>query len=312
MDITLLMPILVFSGIVVLFFGIFFLVRYRVEHRKVVKKIEYEGRKVPGKTEGKAPPREHFAKIASVIGNIAKPKGEEDLSQMQKALFNVGYRSGSAVLIFFGIKIFCAILLPLGFSFLRIFFQRPIDFLYLIFIYVFIALVGFYLPSIWLRIKTNRRKEEIKDGFPDMLDLLVVCVEAGMGLDSALVRVGDEMKLGNKAISDEFNLLNTQMRLGKARQDALRSLASRVNLDDVKNLVTVLVQTEKFGTSVGKALRTHSDFMRVERQQRAEEKAVKLPVKLLIPLIFCIFPSLFIVILGPAMIQVYRVMIAPS
>ena len=312
MDITLLMPILVFSGIVVLFIGIFFLVRYRVEHRKVVKKIEYEGRKVPGKTEGKAPPREHFAKIASVIGNIAKPKDEEDLSRMQKSLFNVGYRSGNAVLIFFGIKIFCTILLPLGFSFIKIFIHRPMPPLFIMFIYILLAMVGFYLPSIWLRIKTNRRKEEIKDGFPDMLDLLVVCVEAGMGLDSALVRVGDEMELGNKAISDEFNLLNTQMRLGKARQDALRNLASRVNLDDVKNLVTVLVQTEKFGTSVGTALRTHSDFMRVERRQRAEEKAVKLPIKLLIPLIFCIFPSLFIVILGPAMIQVYRVMIAPS
>ena len=309
MDITLfLMPILVFSGIVVLFLGIFFLVRYQIEHRKIVKKIEYEGHKVPGKTEGKAPAREHFAKIASVIGNIAKPKGEEDLSQMQKALFNVGYRSGSAVLIFFGIKIFCALLLPLVFSFLKIFIHRPIPTTFILFIFILLAMIGFYLPSIWLRIKTNRRKEEIKDGFPDMLDLLVVCVEAGMGLDSALVRVGDEMELGNKAISDEFRLLNTQMRLGKARQDALRSLASRVNLDDVKNLVTVLVQTEKFGTSVGQALRTHSDFMRVERQQRAEEKAVKLPVKLLIPLIFCIFPSLFIVILGPALIQVFRIM----
>jgi tight adherence protein C len=308
MDITLLMTILVFSGIVVLFVGIFFLVRYQVERRKVVKKIEYEGRKVPGKTEGKAPPREHFAKIASVIGNIAKPKDEENLSRMQKSLFNVGYRSGNAVLIFFGIKIFCTILLPLGFSFIKIFIHRPMPPLFIMFIYILLAMVGFYLPSIWLRIKTNRRKEEIKDGFPDMLDLLVVCVEAGMGLDSALVRVGDEMKLGNKAISDEFNLLNTQMRLGKARQDALRALASRVNLDDVKNLVTVLVQTEKFGTSVGTALRTHSDFMRVERRQRAEEKAVKLPIKLLIPLIFCIFPSLFIVILGPALIQVFRIM----
>lgn len=311
MDITLLMPILVFSGIVVLFLGIFFLVRYRVEHRKLVKKIEYEGRQVPGKTEGPVPAREHFAKFASAIGNIAKPKDEEDLSRMQKALFNVGFRSGSAVLIFFGIKVFCAILLPLGFSFLKIFIHRPMTPLSIMFIFILLALVGFYLPSIWLRIKTNRRKEEIMNGFPDTLDLLVVCVEAGMGLDSALDRVGDEMKLGNKAISDEFKLLNTQMRLGKSRQDALRSLASRIDLDDVKNLVTVLIQTEKFGTSVGNALRVHSDFMRVERHQRAEEKAVKLPIKLLLPLILCIFPSLFIVIMGPALIQVYRVMIAP-
>ena len=311
MDITLLMPILVFAGILLLFFGIFFYVRHRAEHRKLVKKIEHEGRLVPGETTGKVHVKERFAKIAGAFGEMVKPKDEEDLSKMQRALYNVGFRGASAVIIFFGVKVFFAILLPLSFvAFKFIFVDKPLTPAYFLCICVLFAAVGYYLPSVWLRIKTNRRKEKITDGFPDMLDLLVVCVESGMGLDAALNRVGEEMKLGSRVIYDEFNLLNTQMRLGKARSDALRNLADRVGLDDVSNLVTVLVQTEKFGTSVGQALRTHSDFMRTERQQRAEEKAVKLPLKLLFPLIFCIFPSLFIVIMGPALIQFYRVIMA--
>ena len=309
MDIAILMPILVFGGILFLFFGIFFYVRHRAEHRKLVKKIEHEGRLVPGEATDKVHVKERLAKIAGAFGDMVKPKDEEDLSKMQRALFNVGFRGGSAVIIFFGVKVFIAILLPLIFvTFKFVFVDKPLTPAYYLGICVLLAAVGFYLPSIWLRIKTKHRKEKITDGFPDMLDLLVVCVESGMGLDAALNRVGEEMKLGNSVIYDEFRLLNTQMRLGKARSDALRNLADRVGLDDVGNLVTVLIQTEKFGTSVGRALRTHSDFMRSERQQRAEEKAVKLPLKLLFPLIFCIFPSLFIVIMGPALIQFYRAM----
>lgn len=309
MDITLLIPILVFAGILLLFFGIFFYVRHRVEHRKLVKKIEHEGRLVPGETTGKVHVRERLAKIAGAFGEMVKPKDEEDLSKMQRALFNVGFRGASAVIIFFGVKVFFAIILPLIFvTFKFVFVDKPLTPAYYLCVCVLLAAVGFYLPSIWLRIKTSKRKEKITNGFPDMLDLLVVCVESGMGLDAALDRVGEEMKLGNRVIYDEFKLLNTQMRFGKTRSDALRNLADRIGLDDVSNLVTVLIQTEKFGTSVGQALRIHSDFMRTERQQRAEEKAVKLPLKLLFPLIFCIFPSLFIVIMGPALIQFYRAM----
>ena len=309
MDITLLMPILVFGGILLLFFGIFFYVRHRAEHRKLVKKIEHEGRLVPGETTDKVHVKERLAKIAGAFGEMVKPKDEEDLSKMQRGLFNVGFRGGSSVIIFFGVKVFLGILLPLIFVvFNFVFVDKPLSPAYYLVVCVLLAAVGFYLPSIWLRIKTNHRKENITNGFPDMLDLLVVCVESGMGLDAALDRVGEEMKLGNRVIYEEFKLLNTQMRFGKTRSDALRNLADRVGLDDVSNLVTVLIQTEKFGTSVGQALRIHSDFMRTERQQRAEEKAVKLPLKLLFPLIFCIFPSLFIVIMGPALIQFYRAM----
>ncbi len=169
-----------------------------------------------------------------------------------------------------------------------------------------LALVGFYLPNLWLRLKIGARKEKIMEGFPDALDLMVICVEAGMGLDQAINRVGEEMKLSCPPISDEFRTLNMEMRMGKSRREALRNMANRTELDDVTSLVTLLIQTDQFGTSIGQALRVHSDSMRVQRRQRAEEKAAKLALKLLFPLIFFIFPSLFVVIMGPAMIQVFH------
>jgi tight adherence protein C len=169
-----------------------------------------------------------------------------------------------------------------------------------------VAVFGFYLPDIWLKIRTANRKDKITRGFPDALDLLVVCVEAGMGLDAAINRVAEEISLSNKILSDELKVLNLELRAGKPRRDALQDLAVRTGLEDVSSLVTLLIQTDKFGTSIARALRVHSDSMRTARFQRAEELAAKLPVKLLIPLIFFIFPSLFVVIIGPAGIRIAK------
>jgi len=157
--------------------------------------------------------------------------------------------------------------------------------------------------------KVNQRKEKILQGLPDALDLMVVCAEAGVGLDASIHRVGEEMKLTNKPLSEEFKLLNLELRAGKQRRDALKNLAMRTDLDDVKSLVTLLVQTERFGTSIAQALRVHSDAMRTQRFQRAEEVAAKLPVKLVFPLILFIFPSLFVTILGPAVIRIYKILL---
>jgi tight adherence protein C len=143
-------------------------------------------------------------------------------------------------------------------------------------------------------------------GLPDGLDMLVVCVEAGMGLDAAINRVGEEMKASNKVLSDELKLVTLELRAGKHRQEALRNLAQRTDLEDLSSLVSLLVQTDKFGTSIAQALRVYSDSMRTKRYQRAEEIAAKIAVKLTFPLILFIFPSLFVVILGPAMIRIYR------
>jgi tight adherence protein C len=136
---------------------------------------------------------------------------------------------------------------------------------------------------------------------------MVVCTEAGMGLDAALKRVGEEIRLSNKVLSDEFRILNLELRAGKSRASVLRSLGKRIGLEDVDSLVTLLIQTDKFGTSVGRALRVHSDAMRTKRMQKVEEVAAKLPVKLLFPTVFCIFPALFLIILGPAIIRVMRI-----
>jgi tight adherence protein C len=173
-------------------------------------------------------------------------------------------------------------------------------------------MVGFYIPDLWLKLKTSRRKEEIQDALPDALDLLVVCVEAGMGLDAAINRVGEEIRINSPAISDEFRLFNLEVRAGKAKRDALKNLSLRTDLEDVNSLVTLLTQTEKFGTSVANSLRVYSDSFRVKRAQKAEEIAAKLPVKMLFPLVFFIFPCMFIVILGPGVIRVFRAIISSA
>lgn len=316
MDIILLIPIVVFICIILFALLIFFSVKSRTERRKLMEKIQYEGGSVGSKSvTGKQHTSDlnqkrfgqYFLSISSVFGNISKPKSEEGISQIQRSLSNIGYRNSNASIIYFGSKALCTFLVPaIGFLLFKVFVSKPIGLFIPIAIIIFLALIGSYLPSIWLRIKTANRKEKILEGFPDALDLLVVCVEAGMGLDAALDRVGEEMKISNKIISEELKLFNKEMRIGKTRRDALKNLARRTGVEDVNNLVTLLVQTDKFGTSVGQALRVHSDFMRVQRRQRAEEKAVKLPLKLLFPLIFFIFPSLFVVILGPALTQAYR------
>ncbi|MEN8211972.1 MAG: type II secretion system F family protein, partial [Thermodesulfobacteriota bacterium] len=177
---------------------------------------------------------------------------------------------------------------------------------YTIVILVTGSLLAFYLPEIWLKQISDKRKERILKGLPDALDLLVICVEAGMGLDSALKRVGDELQLSFPDLSSELHYLNLEMRAGKQRREALTNFAVRTNLKETQSLVTLLIQTDKFGTSVAVALKVFSDSFRTQRFQRAEEKAAKLPVTILIPLIAFIFPALFVVILGPAAINIYH------
>ena len=172
----------------------------------------------------------------------------------------------------------------------------------------FLFLLGLYLPAIWLRFKISERKNKLTEGLPDALDLLVICVEAGMGLDSAIQRVSEEIKMANIPLSDELRLYNLEVRAGKSRPEALRNLSTRTNLEDINSLVTLLIQTDQFGTSIAQTLRVYSDTFRTRRYQKAEEIAARLPVKLVFPTAMFIFPSLFIVILGPAFIRIFRVL----
>jgi tight adherence protein C len=165
---------------------------------------------------------------------------------------------------------------------------------------------GYYGPQMWLRNMISKRKELLVNGFPDALDLMVVCVEAGLGLDQAIYRVGTEVKQGHPDLGEEFILLNLELRAGLSREQALRNLVNRTDLDDIRSLVALLIQTDRFGTSIGQALRVHSDSMRLKRRLKAEEKGAQLPVKLMIPLILFIFPALMVVIVGPGVISLMR------
>ena len=169
------------------------------------------------------------------------------------------------------------------------------------------AMIGFQLPTLWLYRQTVIRQQEIQNGLPDFLDLLIVCLEAGSALDQALVKSTDELELAYPALAEEFRILITETRAGKPRLEAFRNLASRTGVEDVRALVAMLVQTDRFGTSVTQALRTHADEARSKRRQRAEERAAKLGVKMVFPLVFMLFPAFFVVTLGPAVIQFVRV-----
>jgi len=169
-----------------------------------------------------------------------------------------------------------------------------------------VMVMGYYGPQLWLSNTINKRKERLVNGFPDALDLMVVCVEAGLGLDQAISRVGHEVKQGHPDLGDEFILLNLELRAGLSREQGLRNLVNRTDLDDIRSLVALLIQTDRFGTSIGQALRVHSDSMRLKRRLKAEERGAQLPVKLMIPLILFIFPALMVVIIGPGAISLMR------
>lgn len=243
------------------------------------------------------------------LGRRFKPEKSSDFPQLRIKFLKAGLRRPTVPHIYWGTKCFAAICLPLTFFMVRLTVFGISDFFLTAAGCFLLCLIGFYLPDLWLNMRIVRRKRKILEALPDTLDLLVICVEAGLGLDAAIFRVAEEISLTSKELSEELKLLNLEMRAGMLRKDALRNLAKRTDLDALHSLVTLLTQTEKFGTSIVQALRVYSDAFRTERFQKAEEIAAKLPVKLLFPLILFIFPSLFVVIMGPAAIRVYQVLI---
>ena len=245
-----------------------------------------------------------FTTLLGLLGNMVKPKPEE-VSKLEKSFLQAGFRKNISM-IFFGSKVAIALLLPILFFFVKVSAFKAMPALQFTFATLALAMIGFYFPNVWISKRIAQRKDQIFKGFPDALDLMVVCVEAGTSLDAAITKVGDEMALGNKTLSNEFKLLSLELRAGKSRKEALQNLAHRCDLDDINSLVTLLIQTDKFGTSVAQALRVYSDSMRTTRQQRAEEQAAKLPVKMIFPMIFFLFPALAVVVLGPGMIRMVK------
>ena len=187
-------------------------------------------------------------------------------------------------------------------------YRRPFNRMEFLAVFI-LGVVGYFLPVLWLKIVAHYRKKELNRTFPDAIDLLMVCVEAGMGIDSAIRRVSLEIYITSPELAKELRILSLELKTGKSRNDCLKSLARRADLPDVNNLVSLLIQADKYGTGVANALRVHAEEMRQKRYSRLEELAAKLPVKLVVPLILFIFPAFFVVIMGPALIQVLRVVI---
>jgi tight adherence protein C len=224
------------------------------------------------------------------------PKSQAEVSVVQKRLIRAGYRKDSALNLFYGAKVLvplalCMVALVTGLARYNPFF-----------IYVMALGLGFLAPDFWLGRRITIRQSRIRLGLPDALDLLVICIEAGLSTDQATARTAEELRLSAPEVCDELGIVVLEQRAGRARSDAWKQFAERTDVDSVRNLVSVLVQSEQLGTSVAKTLRVHSDTLRTQRRQRVEEQAAKTTIKLVFPLVFFIFPSLFLVTLGPALI----------
>jgi tight adherence protein C len=251
-------------------------------------------------------PGNAFTRFLSLVGSKVNLGQSEDSGEIKLKFLRAGLRGSNIPTIFWGTKALLGIAMSMAFIIIVTIFFPAIKSSHQLIGIIFFALIGLMLPNIWLHSKTNRRKEKITRAFPDGLDLLVVCVEAGMGMDAAIRRVGKELKLNHPVLSHELDLLNLELRAGKPRPIALKNLAHRTDIDDVNSLTTLLIQTDRFGTSVAQALRVYADTFRTARFQKAEELAAKLSTKLIFPLALCIFPSFFVVALGPVIIQAYR------
>jgi len=293
--------------------GVSQFIRQRGVRREIIDKIRSDGDPVSINPEEEAieisaKPKigNRFVNAFRSVGKLTSPLKSRDYSATRLKFLRAGIHYESANASFWGSKILLMMCLPLIFFALRIWVFQLMTYQMTLLCGVFTALLGFYLPDIWLRQKTDKRKIKILHALPDALDLLVICVEAGMGLDSAFYRVAQESNLNSPELSYELQLMNLELRAGKQRRDALKNLALRTNLEEINSLVTLLIQTDQFGTSMADALRVYSDSYRTQRYQKAEEKAAQLPVKLIFPLLIFIFPALFVVLLGPAAISIYR------
>jgi tight adherence protein C len=250
---------------------------------------------------------ETLVKVSGPLARLSAPDGKWDESPLRLRFLHAGVRREDARSIYFAAKTLLPLLLA-GLAFFMLQTLMPRQGLTLLLNVMVAALLGCYLPNILLALAVRSRQREIFENFPDAADLMLVCVEAGLGLDLALSRVADEIRRKSVALAEELHLTNLEMRAGAAREKALRNLAMRTGVEEVGTFATMLTQADKFGTSIGDSLRVFSDDLRHKRQTRAEEQAAKIPTKMLIPLVLCIFPVVSLVILSPAVIRMIRQM----
>jgi len=244
-----------------------------------------------------------FRDMVKRLGALV-PASPKDVTVMQKRLIRAGMRQENALKILYGAKLILGVLLPvLVFLAVSNTQMDPANKM----IAVLGGLVcGFFGPNEYVRMAAKRRQKQVHRGLANALDLMVVCVESGLGLDQAILQVAKELDKAHPEISEEFSIVNLELKAGKRRAESLRNLADRTGVEDLKKLVAVLIQADRFGTGISQSLRAHSDYMRVQARQIAEEKAAKLGVKLVFPIFFCILPSLFVVTVGPVAMKIVR------
>jgi len=249
---------------------------------------------------------ERVARAVRPLTRLSVPEEGWEKSALRTRFMNAGWRNQSASALYFAAKTALALLLPALSGIVLAMIPGPVIGTRVLFLLLVMAALGYYLPNVLLNRMVQRRKREIFETIPDALDLLTVCVEAGLSLERALVKVASEIHIKSVTLAQELQLVLMEMRAGFSKEKAMRNLALRIGLDDIDSLVAMLIQSERFGTSIGDALRVYSDNLRTKRRMIAEEAAAKIGLKLLFPLIFCIFPTLLMVLLGPAGIQLGR------
>ena len=241
------------------------------------------------------PPGSRLERLVKPFQKVV-PRNSADVSTVQKRLARAGYREPSYINIFYSSKVLVPGALCLFATVTQLYAYSPL------FVYALAAGLGFLAPDFWLNHRISARQMQLRLGLPEALDLMVICVEAGLSVDKATMRTAEELRISQPAIADELSLVYLEQRAGRPRAEAWKHVGERTDVDTIRSLASILIQADKFGTSVGKTLRTHSEALRTRRRQDAEEKAAKTTVKLTFPLVLFIFPSLFVVTLGPSMI----------
>jgi tight adherence protein C len=311
-DFTFIIPLLVFVGFVGAVWGLLSMISNR-NSRAQERLARLSRPQSLADIDDKMPKKERFQGVvetAKALSGPLMPHTELEQSALKTRLANAGFRSDSAVAVYLGLRfgsLVCFFLISLLYALP----QYGLTIGALKWVVIFSG-IGFYLPNIilwWIR---SKRQEQIFLTLPDALDLLVVCVESGLGLDAAMRKVCEEMKDHAKIICEEFALANFQLQMGRPRREVLHDLGVRTGVDDVRSLAAILIQADRFGSSIAQALRVQSDSMRTRRKQIAEEKAAKTAVKLIFPLVLFIFPGIFVVLVGPAAISIMQTMLKPE
>lgn len=247
-----------------------------------------------------------FRELLQKMGNFL-PANPKDVTVMQRRMVRAGIRGEHALKVLYGAKIAFGVLLPLvTISLVAGSVTDPTNKFMAV---LAAAMAGFFGPNEYVKLRSKKRQKQVARGLPNALDLMVICVESGLGLDQAILQVAKELEHAHPEISEEFAFVNLELKAGKRRVDALRNLGDRTAVDGLKKLVAVLIQADRFGTGIAQSLRGHADYMRVQARQVAEEKAAKLGVKLVFPIFFCILPSLFVVTVGPVAMKIIRELI---